>query len=320
MSSDMQLHEFLENCELARPVAVVGPTATGKTDLAWKIADWMVEWKKVPGCVLISVDSRQVYADIPILSGSDLPSSAKPSTDQHERPCFLVGAHRLYGVSLCNHDQAWSVASFKAFAEPIVLDSLSAGVPVILVGGTGLYHEHLFSSDPILSIPPNELLRQELADYSVVDLQQKLNEYDASRFISMNDSDRANPRRLQRAIEVAYFFKEHGARSETEHSKPAVQSQYLGLTASKDVLISRIRARVHQRFVGGALEEVAKLVKLPDVTTQLKTTLGFQQLADFLDGTITEQQCIDEWVRQEWAYAKRQMTWWKSKPVVWLTK
>lgn len=320
MSSNTQLNAFLEKCELARPVAVVGPTATGKTDVGWQIADWMVDQGKASGCVLISVDSRQVYKDIPILSGADVPSIAQPSLDQHQRPFFQIDSHRLYGVSLCNHNQAWSVGSFKAFAEPIILDSLSAGVPVLLVGGTGLYHEHLFSNDPMLTIPPNETLRQELAGNSVAQLQNTLSKLDAARLDRMNNSDRENPRRLQRAIEVAHFFIEHGTPAVSEHSEPTMQSQYLGITADKEILIPRIRARVQQRFSGGALDEVARLVALDDTSEQLKSALGFRQLADFLAGTLSEQQCIDEWVRQEWAYAKRQITWWKSKPVVWLTK
>lgn len=183
--------------------AVVGPTATGKTVRALEIAAEMLIGGKVAGVDLISVDSRQVYQGLEVLTGADVPEGfERISTQCNNYFANCDDSIRLYGVSIIKPSDEWSVAHFLQYARNIMIDSWHGRRLPILVGGTGLYHQKLFAQDKRLQVPPNDEVRKRAEQMSVGDLQEWLGEVDHERLAMMNQSDRGNKRRLVRAIEV----------------------------------------------------------------------------------------------------------------------
>ena len=198
--------------------------------------------------------------------------------------------------------------------------SWSNGRQPLLVGGTGLYHKHLFSDDKTPQIPQDEDFRIDAQKMSVEELQQKLNGIDANRLEQMNESDSENPRRLIRAIEVAIWYQKHGGSSllQSGLSEPPiawskVDNQMEFVSAPLEIIKERIEERVAKRFTSGAVQEVQNLLKLhlPENSPVL-TTLGVPEIKQYLEGSLSEQECQQLWALHEFQYAKRQLTWWKK--------
>ena len=304
-------------------IAVVGPTASGKTGFALKIAQrFLTQHSKsnYSGVDLISVDSRQIYQGLEILSGADVPDyfSRVPSNEVDN---FAYYKHKtapitLHGISIINFDQDWSVAHFKDFATQIICNSFRNNRLVILVGGTGLYHQHLFSTDSNLYIPPNQKVRAAAEEMSLGELQKWLETIHKEKFLSLNNSDKNNPRRLVRAIEIATGT----STDETAQLPENITVTTYGMQLSLAEVEQKIMQRVEQRFCTGVVSEAENLSKIcliKDLT--VCSTLGLQELTDFIAGRIDAEQCKVNWALREYQYAKRQLTWFKRRTdIIWL--
>lgn len=286
-------------------ISIVGPTAVGKTEFALSLARQAIEHQKYSGVDLISADSRQVYKDLEVVSGADVPQD-------------LPKEITLHGVSIITPDQDWSVSHFQQYAQPIIDYALENNRVPIVVGGTGLYHDRLFETDPQLHIGPNEEVRTKAESMSVEQLQQWLQEIDVEKFAAMNNSDQSNPRRLIRAIEVA-LDKTATRDPDARQARPEFAHHiYLGITDNLDSIERRIQQRVMTRFEQGAIEEVQHLIEqYPDWSLPAFSATGVKELKQFLDGEITQDQCLAAWTLREFQYAKRQLTWWRAKSVRW---
>lgn len=307
--------------------AIIGPTAVGKSDRALELAQELVS-AGAPGLDIISVDSKQVYRGLEILTGADV--SAQFHLEQHAQlPPYFANANqsiRLHGISIIEPSEEWSVAHFQLFARSVVHAAEAAGRTPLFVGGTGLYYAHLFSDDAALHVGPDEALRAQLGDMPVSQVQALAQHEAPEQYAQLNQSDVANPRRLIRLIEKSRAGMRRGSRdgsrSVSELSAPPIVDQptfeYLGLTADLPTLEARIQKRVGKRFEGGAVEEVARLLARPDAAATALSTLGVADLRAFLQGEITQGACQERWALHEFQYAKRQLTWWKKYPVRWL--
>ncbi len=309
-------------------ISVVGPTACGKTDRALAIAGQLVREKKVAGVDVISADSRQVYKGLEILTGADVPEGFEVVTLRHAQcdtpqsnPNYFTnidGSIRIFGISMIDPTAEWSLAHFVNFAREIMQWSWSNNRQPMLVGGTGLYHKHLFSDDVTPQIPQDLTMRRKAENMSVADLQRWLAEIDSARLEQMNDSDRENSRRLLRAIEVATWQKKHGSGSLTKSTNsPMLWSQVDNhvelVTAPLELIEKRIKQRVEKRFASGAIQEVKNLLKLKlPASAPVLTTLGVPEIRSYLNGEISAENCQQLWALHEFQYAKRQMTWWKK--------
>lgn len=302
-------------------LAIVGPTAVGKSDFALAAAQKMLDAGAV-GVDIISVDSKQVYRGLEILSGADVPPSYRalsptslPANYQLLPPFFASADHRifLHGISIIEPHEDWSVAHFQTFAQSVLLAAERAQRAVLFVGGTGLYYAHLFSTDAQLRIGPNQALRQRLESLSLSQLQAEANQAAPEAFAAMNNSDRSNPRRLVRLLE------KRAAQPRIESVKaPHAALRYVGLRADVVTLQARIDARVAKRLDGGALQEVERLLAhRPAPTAAALATLGVADIADYLAGSVSREQCAAQWALHEFQYAKRQLTWWRKQPVEW---
>ena len=294
-----------------KPLLIVcGPTATGKTELALKLA------KKFSG-EIISADSRQVYRGMDIGTGKDLPLLARKQISafkyqQRPIPYYLINNIKVWGYDLVEPDQDFSLSHFVNVVQ-IVIDQLwqQSKLP-LLVGGTGLYLKGITEPLTTIGYPPNQELRQRLAKQSVKQLQTALRKISPSRFESMNRSDRHNPRRLIRAIEIAVSH---------QPSPPQFKTQtdvfWLGLTAPLKVLDQRVDKRIDKRIELGVQEEISSLINqgygwdLPAMSA-----IGYQQWRTFFSGKLDLAETIQSWRQAEKKYLRRQLTWFKKNPLI----
>ncbi len=282
-------------------ISIVGSTAVGKTAFALQAAQSVIERKKYSGVDLISADSRQVYKGLEIVSGADLPENLSSEISFH-------------GVSIINPDEEWSVSHFQQYAQSIIDQSLANNRLPIIVGGTGLYHDRLFETDPQLHIDPNQETRAKAEAMSVEELQAWLEEIDSEKLEAMNNSDRNNPRRLVRAIEI--ILAEPNS-TPTSFSKKTNQT-YVGLTDDLEKIEHKIALRVTERFEHGAVEEVQHLLgKYQDWSLPAFSATGVKEIAAYVKKVISQEECLKAWTLREFQYAKRQITWWQNKPVKW---
>ncbi|MEA3355352.1 MAG: tRNA (adenosine(37)-N6)-dimethylallyltransferase MiaA [Patescibacteria group bacterium] len=285
---------------------ICGPTATGKTNLGLKLA------KKFNG-QLISADSRQVYKGMDIGTGKDLSKNIKQHRDGH----YLIKNIKLWGYDLVKPDQAFSLAHFVKFAKPRINKIHHQNQLPIIIGGTGFYLKAITENINTINIPPNQTLRQQIVKLSVKKLQAKLKKLNPTRFNLMNHSDRLNPRRLIRAIEINHSSTQKNSTSKSDPFE--FDLLWLGLKAEKKVLDARIEKRVNQRLKAGAQKEVQKLIKagysfnLPSMSA-----MGYKQWQSFFENNITLNQVKKDWNLAEKQYLRRQLTWFKkNKKINW---
>jgi tRNA dimethylallyltransferase len=274
-------------------VIVCGPTATGKTAVAVALA------KKFHG-ELISADSRQVYRGMDIGTGKDIAS--------------LQGIP-IWMYDVVNPDEPFSVSQFQKKAQGYIQDIRKRNKLPILVGGTGLYIQSLVQTIPTNTVKPNMLLRKKLEKQSLESLQYVMKQECMHMWGILNDSDRNNPRRLIRKIEL-------GRSGMTAVAKPSRYKGnicWIGLTAPFLYLYTRIDARVMKRVEEGIVDEVKKLLKkgytwdLPSMSG-----LGYREWKNHIEGKAPMEEAVQKWKYDEHGYARRQITWLKrNKDIQW---
>jgi tRNA dimethylallyltransferase len=293
-------------------LVICGPTATGKTSLALQLA------KKFKG-ELISADSRQVYRGMDIGTGKDVAEliyqRSKIIYQGKHLGYYKDGGVRLWGYDVVEPNQDWHVAVFFDLASLLIKDIFSRQKLPVVVGGTGFYLQNLAELPMTIGIAPNKKLRQRLEKLSIIELKKHLKQLDAKRFISMNQSDRNNPRRLIRAIEVAPVIRSRSTRSASRMFTSTGQpTLWVGLRTSLTELDRRIEKRVKKRIKQGAETEVKKLVKKYGWNSVLSETIGYQEWKPYFAGKVTRNSVIANWITHEKQYARRQLTWFKKQP------
>ena len=173
--------------KMRKLLIISGPTATGKTKLALKLA-------KLFGGELISADSRQVYKGMDIGTGKDRGTENRKQKTENRI--------HIWGYDLVAPNEEWSAAHFVKLANKLIPKILKRDKLPIVVGGTGLYIKDLLRPPETLFISPNKKLRRLLEKLTLPQLQNKLRRINSRRFNIMNQSDRQNPRRLIRALEI----------------------------------------------------------------------------------------------------------------------
>ena len=300
---------------------ICGPTASGKTALALRLAE--VSTKAGRPASIISADSRQIYQGLDIITGKDIPKGFVKKENFYEKDNL-----RLWGLDLLSPDEVYNAADFSALTRKIIFEESRQGRAIFIVGGTGFYLKSLTEPDTLAKIPPNEALRRHLEELSLEKLQQKLRDLDSKRFISMNQSDVNNPRRLIRAIEIASSLSLRGVRDEAIYTNTGsprssrddtLSFSWLGIRIPLVKLRERIERRVHDRLDHGAVAEVENLLKnYPDQNLPVYTTLGVKPILRYLAGEISRAQARQLWTTEEVRYAKRQLTWFAKQPsIIW---
>ncbi len=292
---------------MKKAIFILGPTAVGKTALAFDLA------AKIPS-ILISADSIQVYKGLDVISGKDIPTSASFHRDH-----YVLGSSEIYLLDVVSAFESFHVRNFLELSKQIISKAIDEGKTPIIVGGTGFYADALFKNIETVNILPDEQLRKELKNLSVVDLQNKLKKIDLRRYEKMNESDSKNKRRLERAIEIAYGNQESSSTPKNEPLFSEDEILLIGLKISTPALRKKIEERVDDRLKNGALAEAEKLFedyeKLPN---QIKRANGYRQLFEYLLGNISLQEARYRWTISEYQHAKKQRTYFrKNKNIIW---
>jgi len=295
---------------------ICGPTATGKTSLGIHLA------KKFNG-EIISADSRQVYKGMDIGTGKDLPKNSKLKTknsklnlktENFQTGYYLFDQIPVWMLDVVEPNQEFSVAQYINLGQKVMVDIWRRKKLPIIVGGTGFYIKGLIDGIETLGVEPNWELRNRLERFSVQKLFEILARLDSSKAASMNASDRKNPRRLIRAIEIANAKTQKPAKTQKNFD-----TLLIGLKAPYQQLYQRIDERVDKQVKMGAEEEVKKLIKkgyqwdLPAMSA-----MGYGVWRPYFEGKETLGEVIKRWKFDEHSYARRQMTWFKrDKRVHW---
>ena len=276
----------MANKEYPKILAIVGPTAVGKTELSIRLAS------KIDG-EIISVDSRQIYKHMDI--GTSKPSSSSMSGIKHH----LVDS--LYP------DQEYNLAIFLEQANIAISDILSRNKVPIIVGGTGQYFWGLIEGWIVPEIKPNLKLRKDLTEIS-----QYVGKETLKRHLSAIDKkaykriDLNNPRRLIRAIELAM------GSIKTVPSKGTFpyNTYIIGLELEPFILKSKIDIRVEKMFDEGWVSEVNYLLDNGySLNLPALSSLGYKEIASYIKNGTSITDCIKTIQRRTNRFSKQQMNW-----------
>ncbi len=287
-------------------LVICGPTATGKTNLAISLA------KKNNG-EIVSADSRQVYKGLNIGTGKDLPKGAKMKYLWIKKfGYFEIKGVKIWGYDLADPRHSFSISQYLKFAERIIADIIKRGKIPIIVGGTGFYIKGIIDGIPTAEVPKNNRLRKSFEEKSVDELYESLAKIDSIRAAEMNSSDKRNPRRLIRAIEIATWKVTFG-NTENPIIRPNYNVLQIGLKADEKFIENKIEKRVTERFKEKLKNEIAGLLKKHvDWSTQSMSSMGYGEWKDFFEGRKSEVEVIRNWEKEEKKYVKRQMIWFKK--------
>lgn len=290
-------------------LVICGPTASGKTKTAVELA------KKFNG-ELISADSRQVYEGMDIGTGKDLPKGAKFNfVNSAIGGFYVLDGVKVWGYDLVKPTEDFSISEFVQSAHKIIERILNSGKLPILVGGTGYYVKGVLDGIDTADIGRNPALRKQIQSLSIETLYEKLSQMDPLKAASMNISDKKNPRRLVRAIEIA----DSNIKNEKRVVAPPKKYDSLSIGIKDDNFREIIRKRVEKRYEEGILEEIKTLLNSGvNWTMQSMSSIGYRQWFDYLNGNRKLNESLDDWAQAEVKYFKRQMTWFrKDNRILW---
>jgi tRNA-2-methylthio-N6-dimethylallyladenosine synthase len=275
--------------ELIKPklLVVLGPTASGKTDLAIFLA------KKFNG-ELVSADSRMIYKGMDI--GTNKPKEFH------------------YLIDIVNPDEDFNAALYKKEALKAINEIIERGKLPILVGGTGLYIKSVVENLNFPPLKPNKKLRKNLEKKTTEELFKMYKKLDkkGSEIIDKN-----NKRRLVRAIEVCLSIKEPFFKE--RKGEPLFDILEIGIKTNKKELKKRIDKRVDLMFKQRLEKEARKLYKKYGFKIPIMKTIGYQEWQDYFKGLISKEEVKERIKANTFSFAKRQITWFKKdKSISWI--
>ena len=279
------------------PVAIVGPTAVGKTAVA-------VELCRRVGGEIVSFDSRQVYRGVEICSNAPTPKDLK--------------GVRCHLVSEIPVGQKVDAAGYLRMARPIVEGLIASKRQAVLTAGTGLYLKALLDGLDLGGHAAEVELRHRLEDQArdnLSALHQRLAQLDPGAAAKVDASNRV---RVVRAIELA-SRRERGDRATTTAS-PALAATKIGLDAPRAQLYEWIDARLDTMLAAGWMAEIEVLVGSgAAISGTALSSIGVRELAEVAAGTLKLEVAREAIAKRTRNYAKRQLTWFRADPEVrWL--
>lgn len=269
-------------------LTILGPTATGKTQLAARMA------YHLNGEVL-SADSRQIYRGMDLGTGKDL---ADYVVQGSKIPCHLV--------DIANAGEQYNVFEFQRQFIQAFKDILSRGKFPVFCGGSGLYLEAVLKGYQLTQVPSNKTRRAELAVLSLEELTRILKAYKTVH----NTSDTETKNRAIRAIEIEEYLRSH---PDLDFEFPAINSLIVGVQFDRDTRRNRITDRLQQRLNEGMIEEVKGLLdsglKPEDL---MYYGLEYKYVTLYLIGELSREEMFERLNIAIHQFAKRQMTWFRK--------
>lgn len=284
---------------LPQRVAVVGPTASGKSAVAMAVAE------RLGDVELVSVDSMQVYRRMDV-------GTAKPSPEERAR----VRHHLL---DLVEPSEEFTVAEFRQRYDGALAEIGRRGHRALLVGGTGLYHRAVVDDLDIPGEWPEvrRRLEDEAERIGVPALHNRLAELDPAAAARMEPT---NTRRIVRALEVVEGsgrpFSSFGPGLD---SYPPTEVEQIGLRWDRTVLAERIERRVHAMVVDGLVAEVEAILATGGFSRSAGQALGYKEMVAHLRGEMGLDEAVDRIVIRTRQFAVRQLRWFQRDPrVTWV--
>ena len=279
-------------------ITILGPTASGKTSLATRLALMM------GNAEIISADSRQVYRGMDIGTGKDL---ADYEIEGVSIPYHLI--------DIADAGDKYNLFQFQQDFWNAYNDIRSRGKFPILCGGTGLYIESVLKSYKMVPVPENPQLRQELEGRSLEELTELLSTYKSLH----NTTDVDTPKRAIRAIEIQQYYREHKI---DEREFPSLRSLTIGVNIDRDLRRQKITQRLHDRMQQGMLQEVEGLLRHVPAEDLMYYGLEYKYLTLCCLGQLTREEMLRQLEIAIDQFAKRQMTWFRGMerrgtPIIW---
>ncbi|MBI2098382.1 MAG: tRNA (adenosine(37)-N6)-dimethylallyltransferase MiaA [Candidatus Wildermuthbacteria bacterium] len=274
---------------MRKVVVIVGPTASGKSELAVKLA------RRFDG-EIVSADSRQVYRGLDIGSGK---------ITQKET---MGIPHHLLDVA--SPKRTFTVAQYQRRAIQAIASISRRNKLPFFVGGSPFYIYAVVDGIVIPEVKPNTKLRQELEKLSIEELYEKLKSLDPAR---ANTIEQKNKRRLVRALEIVLTTGK--PISPLQKNAPSFDVLMLGIRRSPEELKKRIKKRLDKRLRQGMIREVERLHREGVSWRRLEAFgLEYRYIAQFFQGKITKQEMITRIQKESEAFVRRQMVWFKKDP------
>ncbi len=291
-------------------VAIVGPTASGKTKLAISLA------KKFNGAI-VSADSRQIYKEMDL-------GTAKPIPMQNEKckmknDVLIVAGIEHYLIDIKNPCDDYTVGQYKKDAIKAINKIIGNGKLPFLVGGTGLYISAIIDNLEIPKVKPNEKLRKNLEK----EIKNKGLDFVWKKLVKIDPEaayivDPKNPRRVIRALEIALSTNKPFS-AQRKKGQTLYKVLELGLNPKSEKLKKIIAERIDVMVHDGLVEEVKGLLKKYSTKPKSFEAIGYREIIDYLNNKTSLEKAIELMTKNTWHYARRQMTWFrKDKKIIWL--
>lgn len=273
-------------------VSIVGPTASGKTDLAIQLANLL-------NGEIISADSRLVYKDFNI-------GTAKPSPEE-------LAAAKHYMIDIVAPQETYTVSMYKREADTIIKNILSENKIPLVTGGTGLYIKALLEGLEIPEVQPDSEFREQMRvlveENGKEALHKILQQSDPQMALKLHPNDTF---RVIRALEVQKILDKPMSELQTM-KKPDYDIVYIGLNCEdRDFLYERINNRVDIMHEKGLVQEVESLIEKYGETLPLMKTLGYREIREYFKGIYSLKEALEKIKKNTRNFAKRQLTWFRA--------
>ena len=282
-------------------ICVVGPTASGKTAYAIKLA-------KEQNGEIVSCDSMQIYKYMDI-------GTAKPTKEEQRKV-----PHHM--IDFVDPNTDYSVADFVKDATEVINDILSRGKTPVLCGGTGLYIDSVIGGIEFSEQKRDDEYRAllwNMAEEKGVDaVHDLLKEQDPQ------EAEKVHPNNIKRVIRALEICKTSGmTKTEADRlarKEPKYNAEIIGLMPDREILYERIDRRVDIMMQQGLLQEVELLIEksIRRDSTAMQA-IGYKELIEYIDGKCSLDEAVDKIKQESRRYAKRQLTWFRRNPdIIWI--
>lgn len=269
-------------------ITVTGPTASGKTSFAARLA-------KLLNGEIISADSRQVYKEMNLGTGKDYDDY---TVDGIRIPYHLIDIREPgYKYNVFEFQQDF----IRAYNKIISRNKIP-----LLVGGTGMYIEAVTKGYQLINVPVNAPLRAELEKKELSTLVEQLKIMKPELH---NTTDTKHKKRIIRAIEIATYYQDH---DKIDTFFPDIHQLIFGIKFDRESRRRRITERLHRRLHSGMIEEVANLLKKVKAEDLIFYGLEYKYITQYLLGDLTKDELFEKLEIAIHQFAKRQMTWFRK--------
>lgn len=278
---------------MQKMITILGPTASGKTSLAAALAARI-------DAEIISADSRQVYRGMTIGTGKDL--------DDYRQGDRLIPYHL---IDICEPGTKYNLFQYQQDFHLIYNNIVARGVRPILCGGTGLYIESVLKGYALSPVPQNQALRDKLADKSLAELTEMLEDLKhRNHSVMHNQTDVDTAQRAIRAIEIETYNLEHPTDNRT---LPPIDSVIIGVDINREERRRKITQRLKQRLEEGMVDEIRQLLDRGIAPENLiYYGLEYKFVTEYVTGKTSYEEMFRQLEIAIHQFAKRQMTWFRG--------